>query len=133
MSYKQAHQQSRLHYPARCFVTHTPAELPITIRRVPLQSSDTRLDDNSCVLQLIAVQYISPSIPYAWSYVAHDTLYLSFIASMHTLLSVGILSLVPHQVSCKVSFGFMACGPLQLACNVCYMMSFTESACLESN
>jgi len=37
---------------------------------------------------------------------------------MYMLLFVGILSLVLHQVSCKVSFGFMACGPLQLACNV---------------
>ncbi len=73
---------------------------------------------DSCVLQLIAVQYISPSMPYAWSRVAHDTLHLSFIASMYTLLFVGILSLVLHQISCKVSFGFMACGPLQLACNV---------------
>lgn len=30
-------------------------------------------------------------------------------------------------------FLLVSCGPLQLACNVCYMMSFTESACLESN
>lgn len=73
---------------------------------------------DSCVHQLIAVQYICPSIPYAWSHVAHDTLHLSFFASLYTLLFVGILSLVLHQVSCKVSFGFMACGLLQLACSV---------------
>lgn len=60
----------------------------------------------SCLDQLIAVQYIRPSISYTWSHVAHDTLQLVFSASLYTLLLVAILPPGFLQKSVSMHVGF---------------------------
>ena len=136
MTYEQAGQPSPLFYNCSLFAQSTTTQavsqcmqqviLPATAACSMLHETHTKrvayhnrsstlavmliLDFRiigSGVDQLIAVQYLRPSISYAWSHVAHDTLHLSFFATLYALLFVVILSLgfLQKWVSRHVGFG----------------------------